>query len=134
LLIFRSTETHDYPATLRRLTKHVDSSRFQDRYQNFDVAIYTRVYEVLQMADLNWLNERFEVMSRSIKVNKVYLETHRDMIVAPEANVRGAKSYFEERGVKVSGGITITVNERNRFETYCYTNPEHRQKLKDVIA
>ena len=104
-----------------------------DRYRNFDVAIYTRVYEVLQMADLNWLNERFEVMQRSMKVSKVYLETHRDMVVAGEEIVRGAKNYFEQRGVKVSGGITVTVNERNRFETYCYTNPAHRQKLKAVV-
>ena len=105
-----------------------------DRYQNFDVAIYTRVYEVLQMVNLNWLHETFEVMNRSIKVNKIYLETHRDMVVVGEEIVRGAKNYFEQRGIQVSGGITITVNERNRFETYCYTNPEHRQKLKDVIA
>lgn len=105
-----------------------------NRYQNFDVAIYTRVYEVLEMADLNWLHERFEVMNRSIKVSKVYLETHRDMVVAGEDIVRGAKQYFEQRGIQVSGGITITVNEHNRFETYCYTNPEHRQKLKDVVS
>jgi len=102
-------------------------------YQNFEVAIYTRVYEVLQMADLNWLREKFNVMSRSIKVNKVYLETHRDMVVAPEATVRGAIQFFAERGIRTSGGITITVNERNRFETYCYTNPEHRRKLKEVV-
>jgi hypothetical protein len=106
----------------------------EDRYRNFNVAIYARVYEVQKMADLDWLRSRFDVMQRYIKINKVYLETHRDMVVAEEATLKQAKDFLVSRGVTVSGGITITVNERNRFETYCYTNPEHRQKLKEVVA
>ncbi len=103
-------------------------------YKNFSVAIYTRVYEVNLMSDLNYLKRNFEIMSRQVKVNKVYLETHRDMIVADEVTLRQAKTYLESLGVQVSGGITLTVNERNRFQTYCYTNPDHRQKLKDLSA
>jgi hypothetical protein len=103
-------------------------------YKNFAVAIYCRAYEVEQMRDLNYLTSNFEIISRWIKINKVYLETHRDLLVPDEATISRAKHYLESRGVKVSGGITITVNERNRFETYCYTNPTHRQKLKEVAA
>jgi len=106
----------------------------KDSYHHFNVAIYARVYEVQQMADLDWLRSRFDVMQRYIKVDKVYLETHRDMVVAKEATLKQARDFLTSRGVRVSGGITITVNERNRFETYCYTNPEHRQKLKEVVA
>lgn len=104
-----------------------------NRYHNFNVAIYCRVYEVIEMKNLDWLKERFEVMSQSIKVGKVYLETHRDLVVADEATIQGARQFFTERGIQVAGGITVTVNERNRFETYCYTNPEHRRKLKEVV-
>lgn len=104
------------------------------KYLNFRTAIYARVYEVLEMHDLDWLRQRFEQISHSIWVDKIYLETHRDRIVVDEATLNGAKQFFAERGVHTSGGITITVNERNRFETYCYTNPEHRQKLKEVVA
>ncbi|MBN1401840.1 MAG: hypothetical protein JXA74_13440 [Anaerolineae bacterium] len=105
-----------------------------DRYHHFEAAIYARVYEVIKMADLDWLRERFDLMSRYIKVSKVYLETHRDMVVAPDDTLAQAKVFFAERGVRTSGGITITVDESNRFETYCYTNPEHRRKLREVIA
>ena len=72
------------------------------------------------------------MISRHIKVNKVYLETHRDAHIADEATILQAKQFFAERGVETSGGITYTVNERNRFQTYCYTNPEHRQKVKEI--
>lgn len=105
-----------------------------NRYQNFDVAIYCRAQEVAKMEDLAWLRQSFEVISSGVKVSKVYLETHRDWFVADEKAVLGAKRFFEERGIQTAGGITITVNEPNRFQTYCYTNPEHREKLKGLAA
>ena len=66
-------------------------------------------------------------------MDKVYLETHRDTIVADEATIEGARRFFQERGIRTSGGITLTVNERNRFETYCYTKPAHRQKVQEIV-
>jgi len=103
-----------------------------DRYKNFTVAVYCTVYDVQKMADLTWLEQRFDVISRYVKVNKVYLETHRDAVIAPEATLIQAKQFFAARGVETSGGITYTVNERNRFQTYCYSNPEHRQKVREI--
>ena len=104
-----------------------------ERHQNFNAAIYARVYEVRQMDDLQWLDERFEIMQKHLKIDKIYLETHRDLVAAEQATLDKVKKYFHDRGIKTSGGITITVNESNRFETYCYSNPEHRNKLKEVV-
>ena len=104
------------------------------QYQNFRVAVYARAYEVLEMSDLNWLKQRFDLIGRYVKVGKIYLETHRDMVVVDESTLIQAREFLMERGVQVSGGITATVNERNYFQTYCYSNPEHRQKLKDVVT
>jgi hypothetical protein len=103
------------------------------RYQHFTVAVYCPVYAVQQMADPTWLQHSFDVMSRSIKIGKIYLETHRDQVVADEAVITAAKRFFEERGIQTAGGITTTANERNRFQTFCYTNPAHRQKLKEIV-
>jgi hypothetical protein len=102
-------------------------------YRNFDVAVYCRVYEVREMKDPAWLESRWSAISKNVKVDKVYLETHRDMIVAEQATIDQAKKFFADRSVKVAGGITATVNEANLFETFCYTNPAHRQKLKEVV-
>ncbi len=102
-------------------------------YKNFDVAVYCRVYEVREMKDPAWLESRWNAISKNVKVDKVYLETHRDMIVAEQATIDAAKRFFAGQGVKVAGGITVTVNEANQFETYCYSNPAHRQKLKEVV-
>jgi len=102
-------------------------------YKNFDVAVYCRVYEVREMKDPAWLESRWAAISKNIKIDKIYLETHRDMIVADQATIDQAKKFFLGKGLKVAGGITVTVNEANQFETYCYSNPEHRKKLEEVV-
>jgi len=102
-------------------------------YKNFDVAVYCRVYEVREMKDAAWLESRWAAISKNVKLDRIYLETHRDMIVAEQATIDQAKKFFLSKGLKVSGGITVTVNEANQFETYCYSNPEHRKKLKEVV-
>ncbi len=109
------------------------STHAEGHYRNFEVSVYARVYEVRQMADLAWLEPRWNEMSRQVGIDKIYLETHRDMVVADKETVTRARRFFEDRGVRVAGGITITVNEMNRFQTYCYSNPEHRKKLKEVV-
>jgi len=104
-----------------------------NNYKNFDVALYSRVYETRQMNDPAWLESHWEAVSKNMKVDHIYLETSRDMVVVDQATLDMAKKFFLSKGVKVSGGITVTVSEANQFETYCYANPEHRQKLKEIV-
>jgi hypothetical protein len=102
-------------------------------YKNFDVAIYCRVYEVQKMKDPAYLENVWAAVSPHMKVDKIYLETHRDTVVVDQATLDQAKRFFTGKGVKVAGGITVTINESNQFETYCYSNPEHRKKLQEVV-
>jgi hypothetical protein len=105
----------------------------QESYANFDVAVYSRVYETIQMGDLDWLEQRFDLMQRHVKIDKVYLETHRDTIVVDEEILLRVKDFFSDRGVETSGGITLTINESNRFQTFCYSDPEHRRHVQEVV-
>jgi hypothetical protein len=95
--------------------------------------VYSRAYEVREMGDPNWLLPRWEEISRQVKVDKIYLETHRDLLIVDERTLTAAKEFFRSRGIETAGGITLTVDERNRFETFCYTNPEHRRKVREII-
>ncbi len=101
-------------------------------YEHFDVAVYCRVYEVREMKDPAYLDRAWSAISSHMKVDKVYLETHRDTIVIDQATLDQAKRFFTGKGVKVAGGITYTINESNQFETYCYSNPEHRKKVQEI--
>jgi hypothetical protein len=85
------------------------------------------------MNDLEWLGPVWDEISRQVKVDKVYLETHRDLLVVDNETIEIARKFFKDHGVEVAGGITLTVNERNMFETFCYSNPEHRAKVKEIV-
>lgn len=104
-----------------------------DNYKNFKVAVYARAYEVQKMDSVQWLEPIWNEISQQVNVDKIYLETHRDLIIVDEKTLLSAKKFFEKRGIKTAGGITLTVNESNRFETFCYSNPEHRKKVKEIV-
>ena len=104
-----------------------------DHYKNFKVAVYSRAYETAKMGDINSLELTWDEMSQQLKVDKIYLETHRDLLVVDEATLMKAKAFFESRGIETAGGITLTVDESNNFQTFCYSNPEHRKKIKEIV-
>ena len=120
-------------ATLAVLLSGSATGSGGERYANFNAAVYARAYEVRQMGDLDRLRARFEAMEKQVKVSKVYLETHRDKILVDSETLRKAKGFFEERGIQTAGGITLTVSERNRFQTFCYSDPGDRRWVQDVV-
>lgn len=102
------------------------------KYKNFNVAVYCRAYEVEKMADLNWLTGVWDELSKGVHVDKIYLETHRDLLIVSDETLEKAKKFFIERGVEVGGGITYTIDESNNFQTFCYTKPEDRKKVQEI--
>jgi hypothetical protein len=115
------------------LLLNLNASNATEPYKNFKVAVYSRAYETVKMGDLNYIEPIWDEVTRQVHVDKIYLETHRDLLIVDEATLLKAKKFFESRGVQTAGGITLTVNESNNFETFCYSNPEHRKKVKEIV-
>jgi hypothetical protein len=68
-------------------------------YNNFKVSVYCRAYEVIQMSDTtNYLKPKWDEISRQLKVDKVYLETHRDLKIVDQKtlDMRVAGYTFEK--------------------------------------
>jgi hypothetical protein len=105
----------------------------QNKYNHFEVSVYTRAYEVQKMEDPEWLESTWKTISSQLDVDKIYLETHRDKHIVDKKTMQQAIDFFEERGIEVQGGITYTIDESNDFETYCYTRAEHREKVREII-
>ena len=107
------------------------------KHKNFKVSVYVRAAEVQKMKDQKWLDESWATISSQLDVDKIYLETHRDLLIVDDATIEKAKKFFMKQGLEVAGGITFTINESNDFETFCYSDPEHRkmvQKIAEVTA
>jgi len=101
-------------------------------YDNFKAAVYIMVREVNEVGDRTELEKTWTNFSRNLKVDKVYLETFRDMVFVDEKALQTAISFFKEKGIEVSGGITYNAGggNRMRWESFCYSNPEHRKLIK----
>lgn len=102
-------------------------------YKNFKVAVYARAYEVRSMGDPAYLETNWPKVTNGLKVDKIYLETHRDGVIPDQATLDRVKQFFKSKGVEAAAGIATVVNERNNFETFVYTNPEHRKKLQEIV-
>ncbi len=105
----------------------------QQNYENFKVAIYTRAYEVEKMTDPEWLETTWKTISDQVKVDKIYLETHRDLLIIKADEMKKIIEFFEDKGIEVAGGITYTISEMNDFETFCYTDPKERALAREII-
>ncbi len=105
---------------------------YAGEYNGFRVAIYARAYEVKEMGNLKRLDSLWTAISQQVRVDKIYIETHRDNLLVGEQTIDTAKAFFAAKGLQVAGGITYTMNERNRYETFCFSNPEHRKKAKEI--
>ena len=110
----------------------INVNAFAGNYEGFKVSVYTRAQEVEKMKDLHWLDSTWNIISSQLKVDKIYLETHRDLLIIPDATLEQAKKFFKDKGIEVGGGITYTINEANSFETFCYSNPEHRKLVQQI--
>lgn len=104
----------------------------QAKHRNFKVSVYVRAYEVDKMKDTKWLESSWDKIASQLDVDKIYLETHRDLLIVDDATIEKAKAFFQKLGIEVAGGITYTINESNEFETFCYSDPEHRQTVRHI--
>ncbi len=102
------------------------------KHKNFTVSVYVRAFEVDKMKDTEWLESTWKIISSQLDVDKIYLETHRDLLIVDDATLEKAKKFFEKQGIEVAGGITYTISEPNDFETFSYSDPEDRAMVKKI--
>ena len=100
-------------------------------YTNLSIAVYFRYQEVHSIpAHLESFSNQWAKVEKQVHVDKVYLETTRNAQLATEADVTTMKKFFNDRGIKTSGGLGLTANEANGFQSYCYSTPADREKVK----
>lgn len=104
------------------------------RYENFRAALYVRALDIAPLKeDIRPMTETFERLYKYVRFGKVYLETHRDMVIPEESTLIALRDWFLAKGIAVSGGITVTIDESADFKTYCYSDPYYRDRLKSLV-
>ncbi|WP_049973907.1 hypothetical protein [Azospirillum sp. B4] len=104
-------------------------------YENFRVAIYIAVNNTRQLAEKATFDREFERAMRQTHFSKVYLEVYRNHVFATDEEVTRVKKWFEEKGVQVSGGITLAAGgEGGQFGTFDYEKPADREECAKAAA
>jgi hypothetical protein len=101
-------------------------------YQNFGVAVYIPVTIVKTFADPKILQSQWDLINSQVKVDKVYIEVHRDRILADDQLLENVKAFFVSHGVRVAAGSAFSDLEADQFKSFCYTNPADRDFVKKV--
>ena len=108
-------------------------------FKNFKTVVYIPA-QVAASFTTDKLDHDYAFLEKYIGLDKVYLETHRGDCDVSEEQLLMVKKYLEDKGVEVSGGITTTVNDfegaeagkRRMFDTFCYTDPAMRDKMRQI--
>jgi len=103
-----------------------------NQYQSFRVAVYIPAGVVERMKDPQWLASTWEIISRQLKVDKVYIETYRSRHVIDEQLIEQVKRFFRDHGVEVAGGIAHTSEDARQFQTFSYADPKEREYVKHI--
>jgi hypothetical protein len=102
-------------------------------YRNFTTAIYCTVHDVECMAYNPEFAKGFAFIEKHLKLDKVYLETYRGGFLINWDRILAVKEFFHQKGIKTSGGITAAISTNWEFQTFCYTNATHRERLREIV-
>ena len=104
-------------------------------YTNFSVCVYFRYQEVSSIPrNLAQFAAQWANVEKQVKVAKVYLETTRNKQLATADEVEAMKKFFNDRGIKTSGGMGLTVQEGNGFQSFDYSSQADRDRIKEMSA
>ena len=103
-------------------------------YKNFKSVAYVTSQEVNRYGTVEGWEAAWKDFSRNLKLDKVYLSTFNNSVPAEDAAIKAAIKFFKSKGVEVSGGITYNTRgtNRQRYESFCFSDPEHRAIIKKV--
>jgi hypothetical protein len=103
-------------------------------YHNFKAAIYITVGTTRQLANPQTLQEQYSRITGQLRFDKVYLETYRNGQFADEKSVEAIKKFFSERGIAVSGGVTLAAGGHGgQFGTFDYEDPHDRAECQRAV-
>lgn len=108
-------------------------------YRNFKLVAYF-VAGGVRNATREQLEKDLGFFERHMRLDKVYLEPYRDFFVEEDKFLM-CREILQKHGIEVAGGITTTFpgkedkkNRQRMFDTFCYNDPDMKDRLKMVSA
>jgi len=103
-------------------------------YKNFKTAIYCTTHDIMNISSLKTFSEQMDNILKHMHIDKMYLDTVRSEEMVDESKIRGIRQYYESRGIKTAGGITLNALFNGDFKSFCYSEQEYIDKVKKIIT
>ena len=105
-------------------------------YKNFEAAIYFDDQDIDRICDEEYMEKSFDLISRYIKFDKVYIETLRGGRRVEWEKIDKAKAFFASKGIgKIHGGyMPYIATEDGHFGSYCFTDKKVRAEFLEILA
>lgn len=104
-------------------------------YRNFKLVVYF-IAQGVNGVDRDQLQKQIDFFKRYMRIDKVYIEPLRDLLVT-EDKLRLCKQIFEENGIEAQGGITTSLpdpvgqeKKQRLFNVLCYNDEKMMATLK----
>jgi hypothetical protein len=106
----------------------------QGHYKSFIVSTYATQGTVqrLMTGELDPADS-WSRLTRSLKVDKIYIEVMRNHTLVDEAGLEKLKRFYQDQGVQVCGGLAFSVSEANGYQGFDYADPENRAFAKKSV-
>lgn len=109
-------------------------------YKNFKTVVYCTEQSMHSITEQE-LEKQIAFMEKYVGVDKVYVEPYRDNDLMTREQIRLVKAVFAKHNIETAGGLTTTVapmlpgdeNRQRLFNTFCYSAPHMRARLKEVV-
>jgi hypothetical protein len=104
----------------------------EGNYKSFMVSTYAIIGTVEGLLQQNPdPRQSWDTMTRNLKVDKIYLEVMRNhTMVSDEDELEKLKKFYQDKGVRVCGGLAYSVSERNGYQGFDYADPNDREFVK----
>jgi hypothetical protein len=106
----------------------------QGHYKSFIVSTYAVQRTVQGLMNGNPdPAQSWSVLTRNLKIDKIYLEVMRNHTLVDEAGLEKLKKFFQDQGVQVCGGLAYSISESYGFQGFDYANPEDREFARKAV-
>jgi hypothetical protein len=103
----------------------------QNQYKSFTVSTYA-IQSTVQglMKGTPDPNQSWAVLTRNLKIDKIYLEVMRNHTLVDEDGLEKLKKFYQDQGVQVCGGLAYSISESYGYQGFDYADPENREFAK----
>jgi hypothetical protein len=106
----------------------------QGHYKSFIVSTYAIQGTVQGLMNGNPdPAQSWSVLTRNLKIDKIYLEVMRNHTLVDEAGLEKLKKFYQDQGVQVCGGLAYSISEFNGYQGFDYADPENREFAQKAV-